>query len=155
MELTLEQGKTLGDLVQQGKNRAQAAADRLAVAKDQAKTDYGEASRIQQEHIGGNSCAAAATVIDQELGAMRGLLLVGLGLLLAGCAYQEPEVRTVRVEVAVPVPCNVAAVQIPSFATAGLKRADSLETKVRALLAEIRQRQGYEKAYTKEVSTPR
>jgi hypothetical protein len=76
---------------------------------------------------------------------MRALLVVGLGLVLAGCAHQEPEMRTVKVEVAVPVPCKVALVEVPSFATVSLKKADPLETKVRALLAEIRQRQGYER----------
>ncbi|MFJ2449008.1 hypothetical protein [Pseudomonas sp. NPDC087626] len=34
------------------------------------------------------------------------LLLMGLVVLLAGCSTQEPEVRTVRVEVPVLVPCR-------------------------------------------------
>lgn len=46
---------------------------------------------------------------------------------------------------AVPVPCAVAALEVPAFATVGLKKTDPLETEVRALLAEIKQRQGYEK----------
>ena len=81
---------------------------------------------------------------------MKRLLVLGLGVLLAGCAHQEPEVRTVRMEVAVPVPCKVAAVEVPAFATVGLKKTDPLETKVRALLAEIKQRQGYEKQLVAE-----
>jgi len=73
------------------------------------------------------------------------LFLVGLVVLLAGCAAREPEVRTVRVEVAVPVPCRTQAVTVPPWAAAGLKKSDSLEAKVRALLAERRQRMGYER----------
>ena len=72
------------------------------------------------------------------------MFMVGLVVLLAGCAAREPEVRTVRVEVAVPVPCRAPDVAVPPWAAAGLKKADSLEAKVRALLAERRQRMGYE-----------
>ncbi|KAA5841977.1 hypothetical protein F2A38_15710 [Pseudomonas chlororaphis] len=73
------------------------------------------------------------------------LLLLGFVVLLAGCAGREPEVRTVRVEVPVQVPCRTQEVAVPPWATAGLKKADSLELKVRALLAERRQRTGYER----------
>jgi hypothetical protein len=73
------------------------------------------------------------------------LLLIGLVVLLAGCAGREPEVRTVRVEVPVLVPCKTQAVAVPPWAAAGLKKSDSLEVKVRALLAERRQRIGYER----------
>ncbi|WP_277589979.1 hypothetical protein [Pseudomonas chlororaphis] len=62
--------------------------------------------------------------------------------MLAGCASQEPEVRTVRVDVPVQVPCRVP---VSAWATDSLKKTDSLELKVRALLAERRQRIGYEK----------
>lgn len=68
-----------------------------------------------------------------------------VALVLAGCASQEPEVRTVRVEVPVLVPCNTQEVIVPPWAAAGLMKADSLEVKVRALLAERRQRIGYER----------
>ncbi|MCJ1887434.1 hypothetical protein LNN38_21415 [Pseudomonas sp. LA21] len=71
-------------------------------------------------------------------------LLVGL-VALAGCAGQvEPEPRTVRVEVPVAVPCRAPEVQEPAWATAVLQKGDSLQTKVRALLAELEQRKGYE-----------
>lgn len=73
------------------------------------------------------------------------ILLMGLVVLLAGCAGREPEVRTVRVEVPVLIPCKTAAVSAPSWAAAGLMTSDSLEVKVRALLAERRQRIGYER----------
>lgn len=73
------------------------------------------------------------------------LLLIGLAVILAGCAGREPEVRTVRVEVPVLVPCRTQEVAVPYWAATGLKKSDSLEAKVRALLAELRQRIGYER----------
>ncbi len=73
------------------------------------------------------------------------LFLACFVLFLAGCVTHEPEVRTVRVEVPVLVPCKTQEVTVPSWASAGLKKSDSLEVKVRALLAERRQRMGYER----------
>ncbi|MCP1647008.1 hypothetical protein [Pseudomonas nitroreducens] len=71
--------------------------------------------------------------------------LLVLVVALAGCAGQaEPEPRTVRVEVPVPVPCLAPAVEVPTWATASLQKGDSLQIKVRALLAELEQRKGYE-----------
>ncbi|TLG93157.1 hypothetical protein FEM54_05325 [Pseudomonas edaphica] len=72
-------------------------------------------------------------------------LLVVLAVVLAGCAGHPPEVRTVRVEVPVLVPCKTKDVAVPPWAAQGLKKSDSLELKVRALLAERRQRIGYER----------
>ena len=72
-------------------------------------------------------------------------LMVLLALFLAGCAAKDPEVRLVRVEVPVLTPCKTKEVAVPSWAAQGLKRSDSLELKVRALLAERRQRIGYER----------
>ncbi|MFV3316584.1 hypothetical protein [Pseudomonas sp. NY15374] len=70
--------------------------------------------------------------------------MVGV-LALAGCAsHTEPQVQYVRVEVPVQVPCRAPDVAVPPWAAAGLRKSDSLEVKVRALLAERRQRVGYE-----------
>ena len=80
-------------------------------------------------------------------------LLVVLALVLSGCAGREPEARTVRVEVPVLVPCKTKAVAVPSWAAQGLKKSDSLEVKVRALLAERRQRIGYERPLIAAVSS--
>ena len=79
-------------------------------------------------------------------------LLVVLVLLLAGCASREPVVRTVRVEVPVLVPCKTKEVVVPPWAASGLKKSDSLEVKVRVLLAERRQRMGYEKELSAAVA---
>ena len=53
----------------------QAATDRAAVARAgqasaraAAEQDYQAANRLQQERTGGDACAAAEAVIDQELG---------------------------------------------------------------------------------------
>lgn len=71
--------------------------------------------------------------------------LLVLVVALAGCGGQvEPEPRTVRVEVPVAVPCRAPAVEVPTWATASLQKGDSLQTKVRAVLAELEQRKGYE-----------
>lgn len=74
-----------------------------------------------------------------------GVMMVVLCFVLAGCSTREPEVRTVRVEVPVQVPCRVSVVPVPAWATDSIKKTDSLEQKVRALLAERRQRIGYER----------
>jgi len=78
---------------------------------------------------------------------MRLILLCALAA-LAGCAAKpaaEPELRIIRVEVPIEVPCQTKEVAVPPWAAAGLKADDSLEVKVRALLAERRQRIGYER----------
>nr|WP_288356452.1 hypothetical protein [uncultured Pseudomonas sp.] len=74
-------------------------------------------------------------------------IIVGLVGALAGCGARpvvEPEPRVVRVEVPVQVPCRVKGPAVPAWAAEGLRKEDSLEVKVRALLAERRQRIGYE-----------
>jgi len=50
-------------------SRAKAAARaHQAGARQQSEADYQAANRLQQERTGGDACAAATTVIDQELG---------------------------------------------------------------------------------------
>lgn len=83
-------------------------------------------------------------------------IIVGMLFALAGCAGQpvaEPEPRVVRVEVPVPVPCRVKAPAVPAWAAEGLRKEDSLEVKVRALLAERRQRIGYERELVAAVAS--
>lgn len=71
-------------------------------------------------------------------------LVLALGL--AGCAGKvEPQIQYVRVEVPVQVPCRAPEVPVPPWAAASLRKTDRLELKIRALLAERRQRIGYER----------
>lgn len=84
------------------------------------------------------------------------LLLISCALALAGCGGRiEPQVQYIRVEVPVQVPCQAPDVAAPAWAAAGLRKSDSLEVKVRALLAERRQRIGYEKQLEAAVSACR
>lgn len=84
---------------------------------------------------------------------MRMLLILSGALALAGCGGRiEPQVQYVRVEVPVQVPCRAPEVAVPPWAAAGLQKADSLEVKVRGLLAERRQRIGYERQLNVAVS---
>lgn len=85
-------------------------------------------------------------------------IIVGMVVALAGCVGQpvaEPEPRVVRVEVPVQVPCRVKAPAAPAWAAEGLRKEDSLEVKVRALLAERRQRIGYERVLVASVDSCR
>ncbi|MCF1486930.1 hypothetical protein LZ838_06115 [Pseudomonas sp. AA27] len=68
------------------------------------------------------------------------------GLMLAGCTVKpQTQIQYVRVEVPVQVPCRVPEVTMPTWVTDSLRKTDSLEVKVRTLLAERRQRIGYER----------
>ncbi|WP_158897034.1 MULTISPECIES: hypothetical protein [unclassified Pseudomonas] len=68
-------------------------------------------------------------------------IILGMAVALAGCAglpVAEPEPRVVRVEVPVKVPYRVKAPAVPAWAADGLRKEDSLEVKVRALLVKRR-----------------
>lgn len=68
---------------------------------------------------------------------------VAIVLTISGCAGRtEPQVQYVRVEE-------------PPWAAADLRKADSLEVKVRALLAERHQRIGYEKQLVASIAACR
>ncbi|MFR0689554.1 hypothetical protein ACLUTX_09170 [Enterobacterales bacterium AE_CKDN230030158-1A_HGKHYDSX7] len=68
--------------------------------------------------------------------------LFTVALLLSGCTTSEP--RPMEVRIPTPVPCRAPAIDTPRFATADLRPADDLQTKVRALLAERQQHLAYE-----------
>ncbi len=76
-------------------------------------------------------------------------------VVLAGCVVREREVRTVRVEVLVQVSCRAPEVPVPAWATDSLRKTDSLELKVRALLAERQRRIGYKRLLGAAVSACR
>lgn len=65
-------------------------------------------------------------------------------LTLAGCATAPPIVTTQRVEVPVPVPCQVQPIKPPMWALDTLPANASMYERVRAMAAEITQRQAYE-----------
>lgn len=66
--LANEQGKALGDLQLAAQQRQAAAEKSVSDARASAQPDYQAANRIQQEHTGGDQCAAAISIIDKELG---------------------------------------------------------------------------------------
>ncbi|WP_049696597.1 hypothetical protein [Pseudomonas fulva] len=82
-------------------------------------------------------------VADQFLRVV--VLLASIALLAACAGKAAPEAQYVRIEVPVQVPCRAPEVAVPAWAATSLRKTDSLEVKVRALLAERRQRIGYER----------
>ena len=98
--------------------------------------------------LNSSSCGSGRGIFQAASRVLRGIAN-GSGLVLAmglpGCGGKvEPQLQYVRVEVPMQVPCSVPEVAVPPWAAAGLRKTDSLEVKVRALLAERRQRIGYE-----------
>ncbi|WP_236208996.1 hypothetical protein [Pseudomonas tohonis] len=63
-----EQNARLAQLRAEDEQRQQAVVQAQQQARRAAAGDYSAAQRLQQDRIGGDQCAAAATVIDQELG---------------------------------------------------------------------------------------
>lgn len=63
-----EQNQALADFRDAELQRQERARRAQADAKQQAQTDYQAANRLQQERTGGEACAAAESIIDQELG---------------------------------------------------------------------------------------
>lgn len=99
-----------------------------------------EKVQVRRKSAGGAGLAGVAGRILRGVGVLAGFLL------LTACAGKaETGIRYVRVEVPVQVPCRAPEVAVPPWAAAGLRKTDSLEVKVRALLAERRHRIGYEK----------
>lgn len=96
---------------------------------------------------GGIALSGQACVLTKSVLLSKRLTAAACLSLIAGCAVREPEVHIVRVEVQVLVTCKTQEVTVPSWVSAGLKKADSLEVKV--LLAERRQRVGYERVILK------
>jgi hypothetical protein len=70
------------------------------------------------------------------------LLVATVALSLAGCATRPPQLVEIRVPV--PIECRVATPQRPAMPTAGLQPSDAIDRKVKAALAELEIREGYE-----------
>lgn len=66
--LAAEQGRALGDLTLAANERQAGAEQAAREAKASADVDYAAANRLQQERTGGDQCAAAAAILDKELG---------------------------------------------------------------------------------------
>lgn len=66
--LAAEQGKALRDLTLAANERQARAEQAVKDAQTVAQVDYAAANRLQQERTGGDQCAAAASIIDTELG---------------------------------------------------------------------------------------
>ena len=102
------------------------------------------------------TCRSGKSVLCAACRAVRGFACgsgIVLVLALQGCASRvEPQVQYVRVEVPVQVPCHAPNVAVPPWAAASLRKTDGLEVKVRALLAERRQRIGYERELQAAIS---
>lgn len=66
-ELATEQGLKLGELVRLGNEREALAKKAQEAAQQEAKPHYEAANRLMVGRTGGDQCAAATAVIDQEL----------------------------------------------------------------------------------------
>lgn len=66
--LATEQGQKLGELVLAGNERHARVEQAVKEATARAQDDFAAANRLQQERSGGDQCAAATAIIDQELG---------------------------------------------------------------------------------------
>lgn len=62
-----EQNQALADFRDAELQRLERARRAQADAQQKAQTDYQAANRLQQERTGGEACAAAESIIDQEL----------------------------------------------------------------------------------------
>lgn len=65
-------------------------------------------------------------------------------LALAGCMTAPPQVRTVQVKVAVPVPCRAEEPARPVYDTETVAPDAPIDVQSRAMRAEIERRAGYE-----------
>uniref|UniRef100_A0AAU6W3F8 Inner membrane spanin component n=1 Tax=Pseudomonas phage Orisa03 TaxID=3138542 RepID=A0AAU6W3F8_9VIRU len=66
--LSSEQGDAIGRLQRAQEERQKLASDAVGKAKEDSKSDYSAANRIQQERTGGDPAEAASKIIDAELG---------------------------------------------------------------------------------------
>lgn len=63
-----DQNTAIAGLANQAEQRQAKAAQAVAGAQQQADQHFSSAQRLQQEHTGGDPAAAAASIIDEELG---------------------------------------------------------------------------------------
>ncbi len=68
------------------------------------------------------------------------VVLASISFVLAGCATAP----SVPLRIPVPIECRVATPSRPAMPTDGIVSADTLDRKVKAALAELEVREGYE-----------
>lgn len=71
-------------------------------------------------------------------------ILICILLLTAGCASLIPRVQIEKVEVPIPVPCNIVPPSKPAMPFSDVELSGSLFTDSKRALAEIQLRIGYE-----------
>lgn len=72
------------------------------------------------------------------------IILLSSMLFLSACSTNPSSTKPVEVLVPVQVPCKITSPNKPSFAVDNLGIGEDIFEKVKALLAERKQRQGYE-----------
>lgn len=68
LEQTIEQNQAVATLRHATAERAAVVRAGQVAARTASEQDYQAANRLQQERTGGDACAAAESVIDEELG---------------------------------------------------------------------------------------
>ena len=76
--------------------------------------------------------------------AILGVLVLFFGMFLSGCSTNPFSHKPVEVLVPVQVPCKITPPSKPNFAVNNLGIGEDIFEQVKALLAERKQRQGYE-----------
>lgn len=76
------------------------------------------------------------------------IFLIAASAILSACGTTDVVYKPVPVETAVSVPCHIPAVAAPAFPTDAITPKNSLFEQVRAALAEIEIRRGYEAMLT-------
>ena len=72
------------------------------------------------------------------------IFLIATCVLLSACGTTDVVYKPVPIETIVSVPCHIPAVAVPAMPTAAITPQNTLFEQVRALLAEIEIRRGYE-----------
>ena len=77
---------------------------------------------------------------------IKAIILINLGLVLAGCTSvpQQPVIQIQKVEVPVPVACKTESPPQPNLCLPTLNGTEDIFTSVKCLLSDIEQHKAYE-----------
>lgn len=64
---------------------------------------------------------------------------------ILGCATPPVEYKTVEVEIPVPVPCAASLPDVPKWARSGTTKDSNIDELAKAVIAELIQREAYER----------